>query len=693
MVAISPGSAEAAPVLLSQGQPATASSAESEGMAASAAVDGDPGTRWSSTFSDPQWLQVDLGTSATLDQVVLDWETAHATAFQLQVSPDGAAWTTIYETTTGSGGRQTLDVAGTGRHVRMLGTQRAGGYGYSLWEFQVYGTADTAQPPEDPRRVEVTGTHGDWQLTVDGSPYQVRGLTWGPSIADASTYLPDLRSMGVNTIRTWGTDGSTLPLLDAAAAEDVTVINGFWLQPGGGPGSGGCVDYVTDTGYKSDMLAEMVRWVTAYREHPGVLMWNVGNESLLGLQNCFSGAELERQRVAYAQYVNEATLAIQAVDPDHPVTSTDAWTGAWAYLEEHAPALDLFAVNAYDAVCGIEQAWLDGGHTKPYILTEGGPAGEWEVVDDANGVPQEPTDLEKRAGYTEAWDCLTGHEGVALGGTLFHYGLEEDFGGVWFNLLPGGQKRLSYDAVVEAYGGTPRANTPPVITDLRLSRTQDVPAGGTFTVAVDVSDPDGDPIAYDIRFNAKYIDGSGALVPADFTGSGPFTVTAPQQLGVWKVYVVAEDGQGNVGIETRSFRVVPPTVPGENVALGRPTTASTFQEVGDGAPYFPWLATDGDLGTRWASDWSDPQWIQVDLGESREIRHVQLVWETAYGREYRIEVSEDGTSWTTLHSTTTGDGGVDGIDVDGSGRYVRLTGTGRGTGWGYALYEMGVYSP
>ncbi|ASO21124.1 hypothetical protein FHR81_002091 [Actinoalloteichus hoggarensis] len=135
-----------------------------------------------------------------------------------------------------------------------------------------------------------------------------------------------------------------------------------------------------------------------------------------------------------------------------------------------------------------------------------------------------------------------------------------------------------------------------------------------------------------------------------------------------------------------------PPVPGENLALGRPTTASSFQETGDGAPYLPHLATDGDLGTRWASDWSDPQWLRVDLGESREIRHVQLVWETAYGREYRIEVSEDGTSWTTLHTTTTGDGGVDGIDVEGTGRFVRLTGTGRGGEWGYALYELGVYS-
>src|SRR5688500_12385302 len=66
--------ATAAPTLLSQGKPATASSAENAGTPASAAVDGNPGTRWSSTFTDPQWIQVDLGATATVEQVVLQWE-------------------------------------------------------------------------------------------------------------------------------------------------------------------------------------------------------------------------------------------------------------------------------------------------------------------------------------------------------------------------------------------------------------------------------------------------------------------------------------------------------------------------------------------------------------------------------------------------------------------------------------------
>ncbi len=130
---------------LAVGRPATASSLESASYPASNAVDGNGGTRWSSQFSDPQWLAVDLGQSYAIDRVRLSWETAYGSAYQIQVSSDNATWTTIYSATTGTGGVNDLTVSGTGRYVRMYGTQRGTPWGYSLWEFQVYGSAATTQ--------------------------------------------------------------------------------------------------------------------------------------------------------------------------------------------------------------------------------------------------------------------------------------------------------------------------------------------------------------------------------------------------------------------------------------------------------------------------------------------------------------------------------------------------------------------
>jgi len=130
----------AGPSNVALGVPATSSSVEAAAFAPGLAVDGNGGTRWSSAFSDPQWIQVDLGATHAIQRVVLRWETAFARGYQIQTSNDGATWTTIRTTTNGAGGVEDFAVTGTGRFVRMNGTARATQWGYSLWEFEVYGT-------------------------------------------------------------------------------------------------------------------------------------------------------------------------------------------------------------------------------------------------------------------------------------------------------------------------------------------------------------------------------------------------------------------------------------------------------------------------------------------------------------------------------------------------------------------------
>ena len=127
--------------LLSQGKPATASSSEA-GLPAANAVDGNTGTRWGSAFTNAEWIYVDLGATATITRVVLNWEAAFATGYQIQTSASAAGpWATIFSTTTGDGGIDDITLSGSGRFVRMNATQRAlTNFGYSLWEFQVFGT-------------------------------------------------------------------------------------------------------------------------------------------------------------------------------------------------------------------------------------------------------------------------------------------------------------------------------------------------------------------------------------------------------------------------------------------------------------------------------------------------------------------------------------------------------------------------
>ncbi|MFD9002403.1 discoidin domain-containing protein [Streptomyces sp. NPDC059582] len=131
---------------------------------------------------------------------------------------------------------------------------------------------------------------------------------------------------------------------------------------------------------------------------------------------------------------------------------------------------------------------------------------------------------------------------------------------------------------------------------------------------------------------------------------------------------------------------------GVNLAQGAATTASSA-EWNPFTSYAPGQAVDGARNTRWASDWSDDQWLRVDLGSTHLVRRVTLDWERAYGKSYRVELSADGTTWQTAWSTTSGDGGLDtALFTATPARYVRVHGLARGTDWGYSLYEVGVHS-
>jgi hypothetical protein len=129
---------------------ATASSIQSSSYPASDAVDDNLSTRWSSQFSDPQWIQIDFGSVQAIQRVTLYWENAYGSAYQIQVSNDASTWTTIETVTNGKGGTNDFPgLSASGRYVRMYGTKRGTQYGYSLWEFQVNAATNASDAASD----------------------------------------------------------------------------------------------------------------------------------------------------------------------------------------------------------------------------------------------------------------------------------------------------------------------------------------------------------------------------------------------------------------------------------------------------------------------------------------------------------------------------------------------------------------
>jgi len=131
-----------------------------------------------------------------------------------------------------------------------------------------------------------------------------------------------------------------------------------------------------------------------------------------------------------------------------------------------------------------------------------------------------------------------------------------------------------------------------------------------------------------------------------------------------------------------------------NLALNKPAEASSYQDTG--GEYLPGFANDGNMDTRWASDWTDDEWITINLEAEYKISTVILEWEVAYGSKYIIQLSDDPAfgSYETIATVNSGNGQTDIVSTDSTvaGQYLRMQGISRGTEWGYSLWEFEAYS-
>lgn len=130
----------------------------------------------------------------------------------------------------------------------------------------------------------------------------------------------------------------------------------------------------------------------------------------------------------------------------------------------------------------------------------------------------------------------------------------------------------------------------------------------------------------------------------------------------------------------------------QNLALQKPVSVGSFES----GSLLGSNAVDGDMNTRWSSEWSDPQWIYVDLEQPYAIDRVVIYWEGSFAIQYQVQVSTNAIQWTSVATITNGNGGTDTINFTSqNARYIRMYGTQRnsisGFQYGYSIYELEVY--
>ena len=219
-------------------------------------------------------------------------------------------------------------------------------------------------------------------------------------------------------------------------------------------------------------------------------------------------------------------------------------------------------------------------------------------------------------------------------------------------------------------------------------------ANGMDTLHADITNPAGSrAVAFAVSVRAVNPRTGEAILPA-FVSDGGFSLVPGEAKHLTLQFAHADAGGGTPRLSVDCWNNAPKfhhAVDTSNLALERPVTASSTEPGGAE----PDAVVDGERATRWSSAWgNDPQWVCVDLGKSMAIGRVQLLWEAAYAKSYRIQVSDDARHWTDIYQTVTGRGGVEDLTgLSGHGRYIRMYGTARATQWGYSLYEFKVYGP
>ena len=326
-----------------------------------------------------------------------------------------------------------------------------------------------------PSVVKVDASADGFRLVRNGEPYLIKGV-------GGDRQLPALKAAGGNSIRTWGAD-KVGPVLDEAQRLGLTVTVGIWL----GHERHGFNYNDSDQVARQYDAAQKV--IETYKDHPALLLWGIGNE----MEDYENGGN-----AAIWSAINNIASMSKRIDPNHPTMTVVAEIGGDRVKNIHrlCPDIDIVGINSYAGGTSIPQRYRESGGKKPFILTEFGPAGIWEVPKNSWGAASELTSTEKAESYRRVYQqAVLEHRGQCLGGYAFVWGNKQEATATWFGmLLPDGSRLGAVDDLTKVWTGKPAANRCPIIKSLKLDGADQLEPKTVVRVSLDVSDPESDPV-------------------------------------------------------------------------------------------------------------------------------------------------------------------------------------------------------
>jgi hypothetical protein len=409
------------------------------------------------------------------------------------------------------------------------------------------------------QKVSIQRTRDGYQLLVDSRPFYVKGFVGGnPS------YSPDFiagkqfalaRACGANAVRT----GATRVSLDSAARYGFKALVDLPIY-----GERDGMDW-NDEARKADLKNKVLGIVKDLKNHPAMLVWALGNE----LDWIPPGKPYNPKLWLF---FNDLAGAIHRTDPNHPVMTIVGFSDVPRKLDELAaqcPNLDLLGINAY-ADLGrfsddVIQHWK-----RPYMVTEWGPDGHWEVPKTTAKVPLEQSSTEKAAVYRDRYaNVILKNSAFCVGSFVFYWHSKQEITHTWYGMFDEkGSATETVESMQTAWSGQLPANRSPQIREYSIighddKRTLRFGKGQAVQVRFEVSDPDDEPLrlTYEIRPEAVYASYAGqGEQAAPIVAHGPLnahetTLNVPGQPGKYRIFLRADDTHRHHAIANLPFVV------------------------------------------------------------------------------------------------------------------------------------------
>lgn len=399
-----------------------------------------------------------------------------------------------------------------------------------------------------PVKVEVKEINGHFKLYRDGKPYYIKG-------AGGHTQLEKLAKYGGNSLRTWGNEG-TEELLNEAQKLGLTVMFGLWVQH---------ERHGFDYNNEEKVAVQLERFtetVKQFKDHPALLAWDIGNE-----------VDLFYTNTKVWDAVNDIAKMIHHEDPYHPTVTTTAGIDKAKIdlIKAKCPDIDIYAVNAYGDLANMPTKIRTYGWTGPYIVTEWGMTGHWEIAKTNWDVAIEETSSEKAKVYRARYEKIQEDSSHCLGSYVFLWGSKIEYTPTWCGLfLSTGEETETVGVMKYLWSGQWAENKAPQIAGITLDRFPAkksivVEPNSLHRVAAPATDPDGDPLTYEwvlmYESSNKLAGGDAEAKPKEIKGRvtaeqpGTASIIAPSLFGAYRVYVYIYDGKNHVATANFPFYV------------------------------------------------------------------------------------------------------------------------------------------